>query len=201
MTQATEVRLPIKALYVAVTGVFFLVAIGLAVGVPAGIASAVTSDKPMSIPATVAPGELGDLSEIGVVNRVSVSLPIDHLSPIQVAVYHGTIAVAGLVLLFGLWQLRQLVRSVREGDPFSGVNVRRLRILGSLLLLAYPVFQYVLGGLHEWILSTGGPSSPPATVDADPFSLVAVFGGLCLLVLAEVFAHGIRLREDVEATV
>ena len=200
MSQAT-VRFPITWLYVGVTGVFWLVAIGVAAGVPAGIATSVTSDQPMSIHATVSPSELGDLREIDIVNRVSVSLPIDHLSPTQIAVYHGAIALAGLVLLFGLWQLRELVRSVREDDPFSTDNVRRLRIVGSLLLLAYPVFQYVSGALHEWILTTGGPSALDATVDVDPFSLGAVFGGLSLLVLAEVFAHGIRLREDVEGTV
>jgi hypothetical protein len=31
--------------------------------------------------------------------------------------------------------------------------------------------------------------------------MMALFGALCLLVLAEVFARGTTLREDVEATV
>lgn len=34
-----------------------------------------------------------------------------------------------------LWPLRGIARSVRDGDPFTGANVRRLRVIGGLLVL------------------------------------------------------------------
>jgi hypothetical protein len=197
-----KARLSVRSLFVVTTGLFWLSVLGLAVGLPVGIASTLASDHPMSIHATVSAEQVGGLAaEIGSGERVSLSLPIDHLSAGQIVLFHAVIALAGIVVLYALWQLRQLVGSIRANDPFSTANVRRLRVLGWLLLLAYPSFQYVMGGVSEWILSTGGPSVPSARVDADPFSLGAAFGGLCLLVLAEVFAHGIRLRKDVEATI
>ena len=46
-----------------------------------------------------------------------------------------------------------------------------------------------------------GTTLPGAIVEIDPFSQIALFGGLAFLVLGEVFAHGIQLREDVEGTI
>jgi len=70
-----------------------------------------------------------------------------------------------------------------------------------LLLVAYPLFQLAMGWIDQWIISTGGPAIPGARADVDPFSFGAVAGGLCLLVLAEIFSYGLSLREDVEATI
>jgi hypothetical protein len=201
VSQAPKGRFPISALYVIVTVVFWMIVVGLGIGLPAAIATTMFSEKPMSIQATVPTTALDELPpQLGEVTRVSMSVPIDKLTPPQITVYHGVVAIAGVFILYAIWRLRSLVRSVRDGSPFSRENVQVLRLLGWLLLVGYPVMQYIVGGLHEWILSTGGPPIS-AQPDVDPLSFGAVFGGLCLLVLAEVFAHGIALREDVEGTV
>ncbi|MEA2433996.1 MAG: hypothetical protein QOG54_1453 [Actinomycetota bacterium] len=202
MNNTSGSRLSVTSLYLFVTVFFWLSVLGLAIGLPAGIIGTATSDHPMSIHATVPAKTLGDLPwRVDAPDRVAASIPIDHLSTAQIVAFHSAIALAGLAFLFAFWQLRQLVGSVRAGDPFSTDNVRRLRILGGMLLIGFPVFQYVMAGLNEWILTTGGPDLPSVRVDIDLFSITALFGALCLLVLAEVFARGITLREDVEATV
>ena len=187
--------------YAVVSVLFWVTIVGLAIGLPVGIATTLSSDNPMSVHAVVPPGGLVLPGGVEVVEPVTLSLPIDHLTTAQIAVFHAAIALGGAVVLYGIWQLRQLIRGVRANETFSRPNVRRLRITGWLLLVAYPLFQLAMGWIDQWILSTGGPAIPGARADVDPFSFGAVAGGLCLLVLAEIFSYGLSLREDVEATI
>jgi DUF2975 family protein len=100
-----------------------------------------------------------------------------------------------------LWLLRGIARSVREGDPFVPSNVRRLRAIG---------FWLVLGGIAVEVvnasLRTALYDRLPATfgnIGTEGFNIPGNFllAGLGAFILAEVFAHGLRLREDVEGTV
>lgn len=98
-----------------------------------------------------------------------------------------------------LWLVRRLLLSVREGDPFTAANVRRLRSMGFLLLVGLPLAN----GLSQILDARLAETSPAGrlgttfTLELGPGPLVA----LGVFVLAEVFAHGARLREDVEGTV
>jgi hypothetical protein len=101
-----------------------------------------------------------------------------------------------------LWLLRGLARSVRQGDPFDADNVRRLRGIGSVL---------VFGGLLVEILNASlraqlWDSLPPGgygDIGTEGFGLPGnmLLAGLGAFILAEVFAHGLRMREDLEGTV
>lgn len=109
---------------------------------------------------------------------------------------------AGAVAI--LWLLRGLARSARKGDPFRALNVRRLRRLGFLFLLGYPLATIIEGFLTDWFISTTwteGRPFPPILIEFQVLSGTALLAGVGLLVLAGVFAHGVRLREDVDATV
>lgn len=130
---------------------------------------------------------------------VPVTVHIEDARPHQVLVAFGRDLVAVTLVVAILWQLRLLLRSVRDGDPFTGANVRRLRAIGLLLVLGAPVAALVMQACDQWLESTattGGlgfvklsfPSGGPVA-------------GLGVFVLAEVFAHGARLRADVEGTV
>jgi hypothetical protein len=100
-----------------------------------------------------------------------------------------------------LWQLRGLLGSVRHGDPFHAANVRRLRWFGWLLLLGYPLVALASSLLKESLGSTMSEAQPLLGNSAVVTPAAAMLGGLAVLVLAEVFAHGVRLREDVEGTI
>jgi hypothetical protein len=105
----------------------------------------------------------------------------------------------GLLVVAALWQLWGLLRSARRGDPFTIANVWRLRQFGWLLLLGWPLVAYLTMALKEWLASSL-PANETGGLFAPPIGGALVFG-LAVLALAEVFAHGLRLREDVEGTV
>jgi hypothetical protein len=104
----------------------------------------------------------------------------------------------GVVMIVGLWLLRGLLRSVRDRDPFTVVNVKRLRTLALVVLIGVPVAGFVSSLFASELASSadlqnaGVQLSVPGT---------ALLGGLALLVLSEVFASGVRLRDDLEGTV
>ena len=106
-----------------------------------------------------------------------------------------------------LWLVRKVARSAAQGDPFNASSVTRLRWLGGLFLLGFPLATIVAGYFADLLFSpevwTGDPL--PAGGIEGGFQVVvsvpAIMGAVCLFALAEVFAYGIRLREDVDATV
>jgi hypothetical protein len=105
-----------------------------------------------------------------------------------------------------LWLLRRVARSAKEGDPFRASNVTRLRWLGAIFLLGYPFATIVERTFTDWLFSagmwTGGPLPPGGIVTGSPLvSGPAILAAVSLLALAEVFAYGVRLREDVDATI
>lgn len=110
---------------------------------------------------------------------------------------------APLVLsVAGLWLLRRFLRSVLDGDPFGAPNVQRLRRIGFLLVLGGPFVELCNYALRQSLFNTL-PPYPSTDIGVKGFGLpgAALLGGLGVFILAEVFAHGARLREDVEGTV
>jgi Protein of unknown function (DUF2975) len=130
---------------------------------------------------------------------IPVTVTIHDASPAQLFLHLAITLLPGLLVVALLWQLWGLLRSARRGDPFTTANVWRLRRFGWLLLLGWPLVAYVTTALKGDLAAT-----VPADVTSTLFALdilgVLLFG-LAILVLAEVFAHGLRLREDVDATI
>jgi hypothetical protein len=106
-----------------------------------------------------------------------------------------------------LWLVRKVARSAARRDPFKASNVTRLRWLGALFLLGFPLVTMIAGYFSDLLFSadvwTGGPL-PSGGIDTG-FQVVvsapAIMAAVCLFALAEVFAYGARLREDVDATI
>jgi len=134
--------------------------------------------------------------------------------PVTVAVDRSTLASrvlsrlssvpVDMVFVVVIWLLRGLALTAvgtpgSPANPFVWVNVRRLRAIGLIIMLS-PVVDtwssiayFELGwqtlkenGIYTWDVST----------------MFLKFGiGVVFLIIAEVFASGIRLREDVEGLV
>lgn len=105
-----------------------------------------------------------------------------------------------------LWLVLGIARSVRKGDPFIAANARRLRAIGGLLILGVLAVHFANGALQDELLAPY--TRPAADFEArglrppdGSFPGVALLCGLGILALAQVFAHGTRLREDVAATI
>lgn len=100
-----------------------------------------------------------------------------------------------LAVLAGTRQLRSIVDSVAEGDPFIPENARRLRLMGWLsaaaqivTLPAVPLSKWVEGQLKGAHLGF-------------TLSIAGVLLTLLLFILARVFERGTAMRADLEGTV
>lgn len=190
--------------YLTTTVLLLLTILWAAAVIGSAVAGAASGNYTPSLEITTWPGQLAEPLPPG------FDL-VEHV-PIQVTLRQPTLAQLLLSVAVGLlplllvaavlWLLRGLARSVRHGDPFSAANVRRLRRLGLLFLLGYPVMVLVTRLLQNWLVTTL-PVLPLGGIGTtlDVISPIALLAGLVMFLLAEVFAHGLRLREDVEGTI
>jgi hypothetical protein len=193
---ATTAYLVVTALLVA-----FLAA-GVVLTATATI-GAVRGNDSITLDRVVAPEALTSLpANVQPTNNIPVTVTIDHASPSQLFLRLAITLLPGLLIVALLWQLWGLLRSARNGDPFAGANVWRLRQFGWLLLLGWPLVAYLTMALKELLAATWASPTDPSQggVFAPPIGGALIFG-LAVLVLAEVFAHGLRLRDDVDGTI
>lgn len=97
--------------------------------------------------------------------------------------------VIGVVVI--VQRLRRIFGTMTAGDPFHPDNVRRLRVIGMVLALL-EIDRYVFGALDRFVLHVPAPTG---------LNLTAWFAVLVIVVLAEVFREGARLRRDAELTI
>lgn len=197
---------PTSASYYLVTALLVLVAaIGSLLIANAVIGAArgghtLVGARALSVDASVAPDHLKSLPPgIRVRGDAQVTAEVEHPTSAQLLLSAGTWVGPLALLIAALWLLRRLAQSVKAGEPFGPPNVRRLRTLGFLLLLGYPSVQ-----IANWALMLAlGNTAPLSDLSTPGLSIQAapLLAGLGALVLAEVFAHGVRLREDVDATI
>jgi hypothetical protein len=131
-----------------------------------------------------------------------VALEVHDPSSRQLLLSTGAGIGPWLLLGLVLWSLRGVASSVKGGEPFGAANATHLRRIGFFLVVGAPVVAVVDWSLRLSLANTLPPnrfgSADPASFDL-PF--VPVLAGVGAFILAEVFAYGVRLREDVEATV
>jgi hypothetical protein len=181
-------------------GLFVLVSIGWAVARDGE--SLLYGDNP-SVHMQLSPEDVGELPpDIRVDSWLDVTVVIPDPTTRQ-GVQRSLLDVGPAVLLIGgLWLMRQLLRSVMADDPFGPGNVRRLRRLGFLLVVGAPLVELVNYSLR---LSLYNSMPPHPTLDLGVAGYTipgaALIGGLGAFIFAEIFAHGSRLRHDVEGMV
>jgi hypothetical protein len=99
--------------------------------------------------------------------------------------------VGGTIVIVG--RLRRIFRTLIVGDPFHPDNVRRLRVIGATLAVL-EIGRYAASGLSHMFL-------PPTAHLGGGVNLTTWFAVLVILVLAEVFREGARLRREAELTI
>lgn len=110
----------------------------------------------------------------------------------------GGVAIAGSLVI--VWRLRKLFDSFSSGEPFRRENADHLRVIW-ITMLVIEVSRYVLMGFTAFLLARfgEGPRQISITIDGDR---IAAWGSiLILIVLAEVFREGARLKEEQELTI
>jgi hypothetical protein len=137
---------------------------------------------------------------------VSVSVDVHDPSMKQRVIAAVPVLVWWTLVAVVLWLLRRVVRTAAKRDPFRRSNVTTLRWLGAIFLLGFPLATFVERSFTEWFFSagvwTGGPLPPGGIATEAPLlSGPAILAAVSVFALAEVFAYGARLREDVDATI
>ncbi len=103
--------------------------------------------------------------------------------------------MGGAIVIVG--RLRRIFQTLIAGDPFHPANVRRLRIIGVALAvlelgryLTAAALHVIAPMFHLGRLHVGGE-----------INLTTWFAVLAIVVLAEVFREGARLRGEAELTI
>jgi len=116
-----------------------------------------------------------------------------------------TFSLAILVTLMALafWivdQLKHVIQTLRDRDPFAPQNALRIRRIGWGVIL---IELFRAGAVVYWsyfadaIVTVSGAQCIPAR----RISVAAILYGLVILVLAEVFREGTKLREEQSLTI
>ena len=114
------------------------------------------------------------------------------LGPLAAAVLLGVeLYIAGSIIIVG--RLRMIFRTLIAGDPFHPDNVPRLRVIGSALA-ALEIGRYIAAALSRMFFH--GAAHVGASIN-----LTTWFAVLVIVVLAEVFREGARLRGEAELTI
>lgn len=125
-----------------------------------------------------------------------LSWPLRLLTEAGASLLLACLAGAGFLLAL-------VVRSIRLGEPFAAANPGRLRIIAVLLGVGGIGSQYVEGFTRFALLDRTGAAdaaNSPLEISAS-LNLSWVFLAAITLVLAQAFARGQALTEDVEGLV
>lgn len=157
----------------------------------------------LTVPYQLSPESIGPMPpELRLRGWVDVNVEVHDPTTEQMLLRTATDIGPSALFLAGLWLLRGFMRSVMKGDPFGTANVARLRRLGFILVAGGPIVALV-NYLLRLSLFDAIPVVPSVELGVEGFSLPAgaLLGGLAVFILAEVFAFGVRLREDAEGTI
>ncbi len=114
------------------------------------------------------------------------------------------LAVAAMAILgfVFLGQLRRVVSSVAEGNPFVPENARRLEIMGWLSVAAN-LLALKIGGLWMWAAAMmhGQDPSYAQALHGSGLNPSGWLLTLVLFILARVFRQGVTMSSDLEGTV
>ena len=109
----------------------------------------------------------------------------------------GGVAIGGALVI--VWRLRKLFDSFSSGEPFLRENATHLRVIW-ITMLVIEISRYVLMALTGALLAAfGGPdvhANYTLNIDLSTWGSI-----LILIVLAEVFREGARLKEEQELTI
>ena len=100
---------------------------------------------------------------------------------------------AGALVIVG--RLRRIFGSLTAGDPFHPENVRRLRVI-AITMAALEIGRTVVAGAVPHVFHGHAQMRFSGAVN-----LSAWFSILVIVVLAEVFREGARLRREAELTI
>lgn len=110
------------------------------------------------------------------------------------------IATTTAYCLYIIRMIRQILASVKSGDPFAPSNAKRIRVIG-LLLIGGSLVTTIVESLSSLYAVNEYSASGFDFIFRFDFEWTAIFLGLGILVLSEIFREGTRIREEQSLTV
>ena len=111
------------------------------------------------------------------------------------------IQAAGLgILLYGLSQLKAILRNLLIEKPFAAENEKRLRIIAILAMLITPL-MYGYEWLSHWFFTSYVDVPQNLQALSPTFDISYIVIGLVILVLAEIFRQATQIHEEQKLTV
>lgn len=110
---------------------------------------------------------------------------------------------AWAALTFIVHRLRLIFATLRAGDPFVPENAGHLRAI-AIGIAVYQLLHYAAHGVLALVITLLGRSPVESGARVIPdfsLNLAAWFSVLAILVLAEVFREGARLRDEQKLTI
>lgn len=108
--------------------------------------------------------------------------------------------VLSALLLWVVAQLRHVFRSLSQGLLFIPENAQRIRWVGYAVILS-ELIRVALGFYGSYYTSQHFTANGLRFVSSVDVNGMTIIGGLAILVIAEVFREGTRLREEQSLTI
>jgi hypothetical protein len=139
-------------------------------------------------------GESGDSNfRLSYDNAAGATWPV-----VVPALLIGGVAVGGSLVI--IWRLKKLFDSFSSGEPFARENATHLRVIWITMAII-EVSRYVLMGVTAFLLAQFGEGAREISINIDGDRIAAWGSILILIVLAEVFREGARMKEEQELTI
>ena len=106
----------------------------------------------------------------------------------------------GALSLWVLFQLRAVLRTLREGQPFVPANATRIRWI-ALAVIAFELTRSAVALFDTYYAMTHFSAEGLQFKMWPDLNIGAILNGLIILVIAEVFRAGTRLDEEQSLTV
>jgi hypothetical protein len=110
----------------------------------------------------------------------------------------GAVFIAGVLVIVG--RLRRLFDSFTSGEPFRRENADHLRVIWIAMLIMEVARYVILAGVAALFAAVGLPPGADANFDVN-IDLSTWLSIAILIVLAEVFREGARMKEEQELTI
>ncbi len=108
--------------------------------------------------------------------------------------------IIGIGAIFVTTALRRIIASLEAGDPFVPENARRIRVL-AVAIAALTLASYIMPGIVAALTRAFGKLGGGAIRTDLDFNIPAWMAVIVLLVLAQIFDEGARLRAEEQMTI
>lgn len=98
-----------------------------------------------------------------------------------------------------LFLFSRLLKGVLSQGPFTETVAQRLSVLGWFVAVGTPLAGLVVGWSQSWLVGSMAPMVGSGPEVSGPMALV--LAGLAAVIMGRIMREGVRMREDIEATI